>query len=76
MANLEAVRYPEAETVRLSFQDEPLAVYQGQVRLFARVKSGGGEGPAPVVPVRLRIQACNDRVCLRPEELVLEVPAA
>ncbi len=72
------VRYPEGETVRLSFQDEPLAVYQGDVRLSGRVTYGGGDaqGPAPVVPLRLKIQACNDRLCLRPEELVLEVPAA
>ena len=73
---LEDVRYPRAETVRLSFQDEPLAVYQGEVRLSARVTPGGDEGPASVVSVRLKIQACDDRVCLRPEELVLEVPAA
>jgi hypothetical protein len=69
------VVYPEGEEVRLSFQDEPLSVYQGRTRLTARLSGSGGE-TAPVVPVRLRIQACDDRVCLRPEELVLEVPAA
>ena len=59
----------------MSFQDEPLLVYHGRERLVARLE-GGAETAAKVVPVRLRIQACNDRVCLRPEELVLEVPTA
>ncbi len=72
---LQEVEYPEGETVRLSFQEEPLLVYHGREQITVRL-SGAAAGPAAVVPVRLRIQACNDRVCLRPEELVLEVPAA
>ncbi|MEE8524802.1 MAG: protein-disulfide reductase DsbD domain-containing protein, partial [Thermoanaerobaculia bacterium] len=72
---LGTVEYPDGEKVRLSFQDEPLLVYHGKERLTARLE-GNTDGSGSVVPVRLRIQACNDRVCLRPEELVLEVPAA
>ena len=73
---LEDIRYPAAETVRLSFQDSPLAVYQGTVELSARLVAGADIGEAPIAPLRLQIQACDDRVCLKPETLVLEVPIA
>ena len=49
------------------------SVYHGEVR---RVAPPDDAGAAPGVPVRVKIQACNDRVCLKPEEMVLEVPAA
>ncbi|MEM7355603.1 MAG: thioredoxin domain-containing protein [Acidobacteriota bacterium] len=73
---LDEVRYPTLETVRLSFQDEPLAVYQGTVTLSGRLYKTGDPGLAPVAPVQLRIQACDDRVCLKPETLTLEVSTA
>ncbi|MEM7356444.1 MAG: protein-disulfide reductase DsbD domain-containing protein, partial [Acidobacteriota bacterium] len=73
---LDEVRYPTPETVRLSFQDEPLAVYQGTVTLSGRLHNTGDPGLAPVAPVQLRIQACDDRVCLKPETITLEVSTA
>ena len=71
---LDDVDYPPPDTVRLGFQDEPLNVFQGDVTLKARAIPGISE--TAVVPLRLKIQACDDRVCLKPEELVLEVPVA
>ena len=71
--SLDGVEYPPADTVHLGFQDEPLNVFQGDVTLKARAIPGNsGFG---VVLLRLKIQACDDRVCLKPEELVLEIPA-
>ncbi|MFQ6021971.1 MAG: thioredoxin domain-containing protein [Acidiferrobacterales bacterium] len=74
---LEGVAYPQPEQVQLSFQQEPLAVYQGQVRLTAELRQNGqGKmGNAPVVSVKLKIQACNDQICLLPENLILQIPA-
>ena len=69
------VSYPTAEEVRLSFQDEPLAVYHGKVRLSAKIRRGKAGEQAVALPVQLEIQACNDRLCLRPETVRLEVPA-
>lgn len=69
---LTAVEYPEAETVTLGFQDEPLAVYQGRFPIRARLAGDGGP-PAGVVPLSLTVQACDDRKCLPPEDLLLEV---
>ncbi len=72
---LDDVDYPAPDTVRLGFQDEPLNVFLGDVTFTTRVRPAG-EPEGAVVPLRLRVQACDDRVCLKPEEMVLEVPAA
>ncbi|MDA8016534.1 MAG: DUF255 domain-containing protein [Thermoanaerobaculia bacterium] len=66
------VNYPDAETVTLGFQEEPLAVFQGSFTIHGVVKRV--EETGPVVPVRLSVQACDERKCLRPEELTLEIP--
>lgn len=70
---LTGVEYPEAETVTLGFQNEPLAVYQGRFPIRARLAGDGGQ-PAGIVPLSLTVQACDDRKCLPPEDLSLEVP--
>ena len=70
---LQGVNYPVRRLVTLGFQQEPLAVFEGRIRLSGRLRSDDGER---IVPARLSIQACSDEVCLRPEELYLEVPAA
>ena len=69
------VVYPDAETVRLGFQDEPLSVYQGEIEFVAEIDRGA-VGDLGVVPLRLRVQACDDQVCLRPETLEIELPVA
>ncbi len=73
---LDEVAYPEPERVTLGFQEEPLAIYQGTVELSGRVGQAAADDGARILAVRLRLQACNDRICLRPEEMTLEVPAA
>ncbi|MBI2570827.1 MAG: thioredoxin domain-containing protein [Candidatus Schekmanbacteria bacterium] len=74
------VEYPEARTVQLPFAAEALAVYEGKAKIRAEVSWGGaattGAGVVPVLAVRLAYQACDERACLAPEELVLRVPAA
>ena len=74
-----AVRYPPARTVGLSFQPESLAVYEGPVRIVAELEPVATPTSAadPIaVPVELTLQACNDELCLLPEKVVLEIPAA
>jgi uncharacterized protein YyaL (SSP411 family) len=83
---LEGTIYPPAKNVRLAFQDEPLAVYEGTVRITAQLVGnvdGDGDGngkdllPEQLrLPLELSLQACDDELCLRPETLVLEVPTA
>ncbi len=66
--------YPPAESVELGFQDEPVSIYQGTVQIRGRLWPTAHAAPRISLPLRLRIQACDDRVCLRPEDLVLELP--
>ena len=72
---LSGVAYPAAEQVSLGFQKEPLSVYHGTVRLAGEVRRGADQERAKNLVARLQIQACNDRVCLLPETLALELPA-
>ncbi len=67
------VDYPEAERVTLGFQSEPLAVYQGRVKLRAPATSDRNLSPL-VARLALTLQACDEEKCLRPEELNLELP--
>ncbi len=59
-----AVHYPEPVVKALSFNETPLALYEGELRLVA--KSGAGTESRRV---RLVLQACSDEICLQPEEL-------
>lgn len=71
------VSYPEAKEVELSFQDTPLAVYEGSVSFEARLRARADrtKGNAVIVPLALKIQACDDERCLRPEEMRFVIPA-
>lgn len=67
--------YPEPEVLRLGFQREPLALYRGLIRIAMRYEPEGDTGGSPPILLNLRLQACNDRLCLPPENLGLEVPS-
>ena len=67
------LRYPPAETVTLGFQDAPLAIYQGGLVITGTLAGVSADVPVRV-PLRLTVQACDDRLCLAPEVLTLEVP--
>ncbi len=67
--------YPEGERVKLGFQEEPLLVYEDEVTLSGRLRRNAepASGSAGLVHLKLRVQACNDEKCLRPEWVLLEV---
>jgi DsbC/DsbD-like thiol-disulfide interchange protein len=76
---VEEAVYPAPRTVWLGFQDEPLAVYEGTVRIEAVLQRTTSDGDAPPfrwLPVEVRLQACSDQVCLAPETLTLNVSLA
>ncbi|MEE9561584.1 MAG: DUF255 domain-containing protein [Thermoanaerobaculia bacterium] len=73
--SLGEVSYPAPIRKHLSFQQEELAVLEGRVSLSASlVQSGQAAATGVVVPLSLRLQACNDRLCLKPEDIELRVP--
>jgi hypothetical protein len=67
--------FPAPRTVRLGFQPESLALYEGVVRIAADLQQTDGQGSAlPWLPIEVRLQACSDAICLAPETLTLRVP--
>ena len=76
-----AVSYPPADMLRFDFSDVPVEAYQGEIRLSARIEVESGalaDGGSPAEGGRLYAtlyyQACNDAVCLAPEEKALSAP--
>ncbi|MDE2726501.1 MAG: DUF255 domain-containing protein, partial [Gemmatimonadota bacterium] len=76
-----AVSYPPADTLRFGFSDVPVEVYQGEIRLTARIEvdsrllaEGGSLAEDGRLYATLYYQACNDAVCLAPAEKALSVP--
>ncbi|MEW8030920.1 MAG: thioredoxin domain-containing protein [Candidatus Thiodiazotropha endolucinida] len=69
------VTYPEGARQVLAFQQQPLSVFSGKVRLQALVSTEESSPTAPLIlPLEIRLQACNDQVCLAPETVTLSLP--
>ena len=74
---LGAVTYPAPETKSLGFQRESLALYENAITLQTELTRQGDEQAKAglvVLPIRLSLQACDDRICLLPETLKLSLP--
>ena len=72
------IHYPEARRTQVSAQSGDVLIYEGRRRItFRLLRAGAAPDSAPAsIPVSLRLQACDDQVCLLPETVVLELPAA
>lgn len=62
--------YPKPETLSASYAKTPLQVYKGTAAIRVRLKAEAG-AKLEALRLRVRFQACNEQVCLRPEERVL-----
>jgi uncharacterized protein YyaL (SSP411 family) len=71
----DAVSYPAPLLKTLDFQKERLALYEGQIRITMNLRRVVPVVAGPLIPVVLRLQACDDDLCLPPERRVLQVPA-
>jgi len=60
-----SVDFPKSKIIRLGFQKEPLSLYDGrfEIRLSKQSKE------INKLYLQLPLQACNDRMCLLPEQL-------
>ncbi|MCP5075886.1 MAG: hypothetical protein GY947_21670, partial [Rhodobacteraceae bacterium] len=63
-----AVEYPVPVVKALSFNDKPLALYEGTLRLKATITNSEDAETAPLA--KLTLQACSVDICLQPEDLV------
>ncbi len=69
------VSYPPPVLKTLGFLSEELALYEGHLRITMDLQQTDRSVARPLIPVALRLQACDDSVCLPPERRVLQVPA-
>jgi len=65
-----SVNYPPPEIVTLPFSKEPLPLYRHRVAFMLPVLRFGA-GPAPI---QIRLQACDEKHCLAPEQQNLHIP--
>jgi thiol:disulfide interchange protein DsbD len=72
---LSAVRYPKAKMQKFGFSDKPLSVYDGRavLRVTARALPALTAG-SHTLRAKLRVQACNDQLCLRPDTVEISIP--
>jgi len=72
---VEFITYPDALTKKFSFSEKPLAVYEGETTLKARLKADKASKPGTHnLSAKLRVQACDDKVCYAPGAIDLVVP--
>jgi hypothetical protein len=79
------IYYPNPKYQRLSWKQSTLALYEGTVRLHGKLQIPPNPQIPPnsplrkggtsknLVPVRLTFQACDDKSCLPPEEIVFKM---
>ncbi|MYJ26168.1 MAG: hypothetical protein F4080_11715, partial [Holophagales bacterium] len=71
------LRYPEPRRTQVSTRSGDVLIYEGRQRITFRLRASLTTDPHPVsIPISLRVQACDDQLCLLPETVVLEVPLA
>jgi len=70
-ALLNKIIFPESISKRFSFLETPLQVYEGDVILRGSLDVDNSTRMNNIIPVIIQFQACNDQVCLAPEELTL-----
>ena len=69
------LRYPEPRRTQVSTRSGDVLIYEGRQRISFRLRPSSTTDPHPVsIPISVRLQACDDQLCLLPETVVLEVP--
>ncbi|MEJ2621557.1 MAG: DUF255 domain-containing protein [Candidatus Thiodiazotropha sp.] len=68
------VTYPKAKRKKLAFRQEPLSVYEETISLQTLLKQTNEDNmERTTLPIDLKLQACNDQLCLPPETVTLWV---
>lgn len=72
---VEFITYPNPLTKKFAFSEQPLAVYEGETLVKARLKADkSSKAGRHNLSAKLRVQACDDKVCYAPGTLDLSVP--
>ena len=68
--------YPEAQQEHYAFSQKPVSVFTGRFDIVTKVKvpADAPQGAATLTG-KLRYQACNDKECLPPKTIDVQIPA-
>ncbi len=67
---IDRITYPKGATTKVSWSDEPVALYTGHTIIFGEGHVNATAQPGPVkIEGSLRYQACNDQVCIAPKTI-------
>lgn len=73
--SVSAMSYPPGINVKMAFSEQPLAVYEGNIEIKATLKVDKSAKPGQhSLAAKLRIQACDDKVCYPPGTRDLAIP--
>jgi uncharacterized protein YyaL (SSP411 family) len=65
--------YPEPLVKSLKFNDKPMALYEGNIKLSSDLPANQAGEEKAVGKVVLKLQACSDQICLLPEEMIVRL---
>jgi thioredoxin:protein disulfide reductase len=69
------IQYPPSKEYNFDFSDEPVDVFEGEAPIFVSISVSEDLEPGSYhLPASLRIQACDNEVCLAPTTVDLEIP--
>ena len=70
--------FPQAKIKSLGFSETELALYEDQIEIKAYIKKeyNKSDDELSMIPVQLKLQACNEELCLPPEELKFNISSA
>ena len=72
---VQAAYYPDPLFRTFAFADDTLAVYEGEIAIILAIRAAEALSPGThTVESLLRVQACNDEVCLRPSKIDVPIP--
>ena len=73
--SVQFMTYPDPLTKKFAFAEKPLAVYEGETTLKARLKADKSAKPGTHnLSAKLRVQACDEAVCYAPGTMDVTVP--
>ena len=73
--SVEFITYPDPLVKTFAFSETPLNVYEGETNLKIRLLADKTSKPGKHnLSAKLRVQACDDKVCYAPGEMDLTVP--
>jgi len=68
--------YPTATKQKFEFADEPLAVYEGNIEIKLPLKINATTAGERVLPITVRVQACDTEKCFPPATINTRIPVA